>query len=199
MGVNCRRKWIENEYRIDWPLHLSLGLCLVCQQSKQLPVTCLSCCSLKHWLLSVSRPFCAFPTMAFKAMWGCEMSLAHRGQNLAQSNHDSSASPANQPYYTEVLALILLLMSNSRILQRPTPKTYHVFNLSQDSQRVGTDSLQVRTDECATVLSVKMIMAHALFFLRALQFLFIIFCTHLYNEQCLASHHLHTKKLFVYL
>lgn len=89
------------------------------------------------------------------------------------------------PSYTQVLALFTLLMRNSRILQRPTPKTYHVFNLSQDSQRVGTGSLQVSTAECTTVLSVKMIMAHALFFLRALQFLFIIFCTHLYNEQCL--------------
>lgn len=172
----------------------------MCQQCKHLPVPCLSCCSLNYWLLSVSALFVPLLLwLSRQCKHGkCEMSLAHRGQDLAHSNHDSCASSPNLPYYTQVLALIMLL-GNSRILQRPTPKTYHVLNLSQDSQRVGTGSLQVSSDGCATVLSVKMIMAHALFFLRALQFLFIIFCTHLYNEQCLASHHLHTKKLFVCL
>lgn len=63
-------------------------------------------------------------------MWACEMSLAHRGPDLAHSNHDSCASPPNLPYYTQVLALIMQLLRNSRILQRPTPKTYQVLNLS---------------------------------------------------------------------
>lgn len=67
---------------------------------------------------------------------------------------------------------------------RDTPR-----NLPRDWQSVSPGSLQLSTDECNSVSGVKMIMAEALLFLRALQFLFITFYTHLYNKWCLASHH----------
>lgn len=216
MGVNYRRNWKENEYRIDWILHLFKEREGIMVQTTR-PLTGTSpaeslpgvsvqtaACTLLELLLSEAlTAVCLLPCLCLSyhgfqgnvSMWS--VSGTHRPRCTFKSW--LLCLSTNLPYYTQVLALIMLLLRNSRVLQRPTPKTHHVLNLSQDSQRVGTGSLQVSSDGCTTVLSVKIIMAHALFFLRALQFLFIIFCTHLYNEQCLASHHLHTKKLFVCL
>lgn len=169
------------------------NLCLVLSVVQiAVPTTCSSYhCSLSSWPLSASCPFCAFPAMAFQAMWACEMSLPCREQELARLDQDSCAKPAF--VYTSPVFYYAVDEEH-----RDLPKTYlknvPVHNLPRDSQRVGTRSVQLNSDEYATVLRVKMIMAHALFFLRALQFLFIIFCTHLYNEQCLASHHLLTHQ-----
>lgn len=151
------------------------------------------CCSLKHCPLSASCLFVPFEPQLSRQL-ECVKRLCHaeskswhfqiRTRVLLSLCQTSLG--AHKP-----LTLIVLLMRNSRMLQRPTPKAYQVQNLPRSSQMIGTDSLQLHTNECA---SVKVIMVSTLLFLRALQFLFIIFCTHLYNEQSPASHHLLTHQ-----